>query len=392
MSTVVEAVTVKRARLESVDLLRGIIMIIMALDHTRDFFGQPGSPTNLATASVALFFTRWITNFCAPVFFLLVGTGSWLSLRKRTKSELSRFLFTRGLWLIFLELTLFRCLALQFNFDYHITIINVLWALGWAMIVLSALVYLPAWAVTTFGVVMIATHNLFDSIDSANPFWTILHSLNVVYSSPSHTIFIAYPLIPWVGVTAAGYGLGQIYGWPPERRRAFLLRLGIGLTIGFVVLRAINIYGDPSRWATQRTPIYTVMSFLNTIKYPPSLLFLLMTLGPPLIFLWMVDAHTPRLLRPALIIGKVPMFYYLLHFFLIHLFAVIICYARYGHIHWMFQSPDIANFPITQPPGWGLTLPLVYLLWVIVVLIMYPLCRWYAALKQRRNNPWLSYF
>jgi hypothetical protein len=134
------------------------------------------------------------------------------------------------------------------------------------------------------------------------------------------------------------------------------------------------------------------MSFLNTIKYPPSLLFLLMTLGPPLIFLWMVDAHTPRLLRPALMIGKVPMFYYLLHFFLIHLFAVIICYARYGHIHWMFQSPDIANFPITQPPGWGLTLPLVYLLWVIVVLIMYPLCRWYAALKQRRNNPWLSYF
>jgi len=392
MSTVVEAVTVKRARLESVDLLRGIIMIIMALDHTRDFFGQPGSPTNLATASVALFFTRWITNFCAPVFFLLVGTGSWLSLRKRTKSELSRFLFTRGLWLIFLELTLFRCLALQFNFDYHITIINVLWALGWAMIVLSALVYLPAWAVTTFGVVLIATHNLFDSIDSANPFWTILHSLNVVYSSPSHTIFIAYPLIPWVGVTAAGYGLGQIYGWPPERRRAFLLRLGIGLTIGFVVLRAINIYGDPSRWATQRTPIYTVMSFLSTIKYPPSLLFLLMTLGPPLIFLWMVDAHTPRLLRPALIIGKVPMFYYLLHFFLIHLFAVIICYARYGHIHWMFQSPDIANFPITQPPGWGLTLPLVYLLWVIVVLTMYPFCRWYAALKQRRNNPWLSYF
>ncbi|MGH9597014.1 MAG: DUF1624 domain-containing protein, partial [Edaphobacter sp.] len=303
MSTVAEAITTKRARLESVDLLRGLIMIIMALDHTRDFFGQPGSPTNLATASVALFFTRWITNFCAPVFFLLVGTGAWLSLRKRTRSELSRFLFTRGLWLIFLELTLFRCLAVQFNFDYHITIINVLWALGWAMIVLSVLVYLPVWAVTAFGVVMIAIHNLLDPINSANPFWTILHSLNVVYSSPGHTVFIAYPLIPWVGVTAAGYGLGQIYGWSPERRRAFLLRLGIGLTIGFVVLRAINIYGDPSRWETQRTPIYTVLSFLNTIKYPPSLLFLLMTLGPPLIFLWLVDAHTPRLLRPALIIG-----------------------------------------------------------------------------------------
>jgi uncharacterized membrane protein len=391
MSAVTEAITIKRARLESVDLLRGVIMIIMALDHTRDFFGQPGSPTNLATASVALFFTRWITNFCAPVFFLLLGTGAWLSLRKRTKSELSRFLFTRGLWLLFLELTLFRCLAVQFNFDYHVTIINVLWALGWSMIVLSVLVYLPAWAVTTFGAVMIATHNLLDSINSANPFWSILHSPNIIFSSPGHTVLVAYPLIPWVGVTAAGYGLGQIYGWSPERRRALLLRLGIGLTIAFVLIRAINIYGDPSHWTAQRTPIYTVLSFLNTTKYPPSLLFLLMTLGPALIFLSIFDTHTPRLLRPALIIGKVPMFYFLLHFFLIHLFAVVICYARYGHIYWMFQSSDLANFPITQPPGWGLTLPLVYFLWAIVVVAMYPLCRWYAALKQRSNNPWLSY-
>jgi uncharacterized membrane protein len=391
MSAVTEAITIKRARLESVDLLRGVIMIIMALDHTRDFFGQPGSPTNLATASVALFFTRWITNFCAPVFFLLLGTGAWLSLRKRTKSELSRFLFTRGLWLLFLELTLFRCLAVQFNFDYHVTIINVLWALGWSMIVLSVLVYLPACAVTTFGAVMIATHNLLDSINSANPFWSILHSPNIIFSSPGHTVLVAYPLIPWVGVTATGYGLGQIYGWTPERRRALLLRLGIGLTVAFVVIRAINVYGDPSHWTAQRTSIYTVLSFLNTTKYPPSLLFLLMTLGPALIFLAIFDTYTPRLLRPVLIIGKVPMFYFLLHFFLIHLFAVVICYARYGHIYWMFQSSDLANFPITQLPGWGLTLPLVYLLWTIVVVAMYPLCRWYAALKQRSNNPWLSY-
>lgn len=391
MATLAEAVTVKRARLESVDLLRGVIMIIMALDHTRDYFGQPGSPTNLATASAALFLTRWITHFCAPVFFLLTGTGAFLSLHKRTTRELSRFLFTRGLWLIFLELTLFRCLAVQFNFDYHITIINVLWALGWAMIVLSVLVYLPVWAVTIFGIVMIATHNLLDPINSSDPFWSILHSPNVIFSSPGHTVFVAYPLIPWVGVTAAGYGLGQIYGWTRERRRAFLLRLGIGLTIGFIVLRAMNIYGDPFRWSTQRTTVYTVLSFLNTTKYPPSLLFLLMTLGPALLFLSAIDAHTPHILRPALIIGKVPMFYFLLHFFFIHLLAVIICFARYGHIHWMFQSPDIAHFPITQPPGWGLTLPFVYLLWVFVVVVMYPLCRWYAAVKQRSNNPWLSY-
>jgi uncharacterized membrane protein len=391
MATLAEAVTVKRARLESVDLLRGVVMVVMALDHTRDFFGQPGSPTNLATTSAALFFTRWITHFCAPVFFLLLGTGAFLSLRKQTKRELSRFLFTRGLWLIFLELTLFRCLAVQFNFDYHVTIINVLWALGWSMIVLSALVYLPVWGVTTFGVVMIATHNLFDTINSANPLWSILHSPNVIFSSPGHTVLVAYPLIPWVGVTAAGYGLGQIYGWTPERRRAFLLRLGTGITIGFIVLRATNIYGDPTRWAAQRTSLYTALSFLNTTKYPPSLLFLLMTIGPMLVFLAIIDTHTPHLLRPAVIIGKVPMFYFLLHFFLIHLLAVVICYARYGHTYWMFQSPDLANFPITQPPGWGLTLPFVYLIWAFVVIALYPLCCWYAALRQRSDNPWLSY-
>jgi uncharacterized membrane protein len=282
MATLAEAVTVKRARLESVDLLRGVIMIIMALDHTRDFFGEPGSPTNLATASAALFFTRWITNICAPVFFLLTGTGAWLSLRKRTKPELSGFLFTRGLWLIFLDLVLFRCLAVQFNFDYHVTIITVLWALGWSMIVLSVLVHLPAWLVTTFGVIMIATHNLFDSIKSTNPLWSILHSPNIIFPSSGHTVFVAYPIIPWVGVTAAGYGLGQIYGWTPERRRKFLLRFGIGLSAGFVILRAINIYGDPSRWTTQHSAAFTALSFLNTTKYPPSLLFLMMTLGPAL--------------------------------------------------------------------------------------------------------------
>ena len=391
MSSVAEAIAVKRARLESVDVVRGVIMIIMALDHTRDFFGQPGSPTNLATASAALFFTRWITHFCAPVFFLLTGTGAWLSLRKRTKPELSWFLFTRGLWLIFLELVLFRCFALQFNFDYHITVINVLWALGWAMIVLSVLVHLPPSIVTAFGVVMIATHNLFDSIRSANPLWSILHSPNIILEKPGHTVFIAYPLIPWVGVTAAGYGLGQIYSWEPARRKAFLLRLGVGLTAAFVVMRAINVYGDPSRWAAQPTHLYTLLSFLNTTKYPPSLLFLLMTLGPALLFLWMVDTHTPSPLRPALIIGKVPMFYFLLHFFFLHLLAVIICYARYGHIHWMFESPDIAHVPITQPPGWGLALPFVFLLWACIVVVMYPLCRWYASVKQRSNNPLLSY-
>jgi uncharacterized membrane protein len=379
------------ARLESIDVVRGVIMIIMALDHTRDFFGQPGSPTNLAIASVALFFTRWITNTCAPVFFLLTGTGAWLSLRRRSKAELSKFLLTRGLWLIFLDLVLFRCLAVQFNFDYHVTVITVLWALGWSMITLSALIHLPASAVTWFGVVMIATHNLFDSVQSSNPIWTILHSPNFLVARPGHTVFLAYPLIPWIGVTAVGYGLGQIYAWEPERRRKLLLRLGAGLSIGFVFLRAVNLYGDPTRWTVQPTPVYTALSFLNTTKYPPSLLFLLMTLGPALLLLWAVDGRTPHLLRPALTIGKVPLFYYLLHFALIHLIAVVVCFARYAQIHSMFESPDLGSYPITQPPGWGLTLPFVYLVWLFVVVVMYPLCRWYVALKQRSSNPWLSY-
>jgi len=388
-----EAITSKRVRIESIDVVRGVIMIFMALDHTRDFFGVPGvSPTDPATTTFPLFFTRWITHFCAPVFFLLTGTGAYLSLRKKSKGELSRFLFTRGLWLIFLELTVTRCLGWQFNFDYHVTLLLVLWALGWAMIVLSALVYLPAAVVATFGAVMIASHNLLDSVQSSNPLWSILHSPNFIVNHPGRIVFVTYALIPWVGVTAAGYGLGQIYRWPSERRKAFLLPLGIGLVVAFFILRGVNIYGDPSRWNTQRSAAFTVLSFLNTTKYPPSLLYLLMTLGPAMLFLWAVDAGTPGWLRPALTIGKVPMFYYLLHIPLIHLIAVGVCYARYGQAHWMFESPGLGEFPITPPPGWGYSLPIVYLVWAGVVLTLYPLCLWFAGLKQRRSDAWLSYF
>jgi len=319
------------------------------------------------------------------VFFLLTGTGAYLSLRKKSKRELSRFLFTRGLWLIFLEVVVTRGLGWQFNFDYHVTFLLVLWALGWAMIVLSVLVYLPAWAVTAFGVVMIATHNLLDPIRSSNALWSILHSPNFVVNHPGRVIFVAYVLIPWVGVTAAGYGLGQTYRWPSARRKAFLLLLGIGWTAAFVILRAVNVYGDPSRWASQKSSVFTVLSFLNTTKYPPSLLYLLMTLGPAMLFLWAVDAETPHWLRPALIIGKVPMFYYLLHIPLIHLIAIAVGFARYGHGYWMFESPTLDHWPFTPPPGWGFSLPIVYLVWSCVVLTLYPLCRWFAGWKQHRR-------
>lgn len=389
----VDSMVGKRVRIEAIDVVRGVIMILMALDHTRDFFGKPGlNPTDLATTTIPLFFTRWITHFCAPVFFLLTGTGAYLSLRRKSKPELSWFLFIRGLWLIFLEIVVVRCLGWQFNFDYHLVILNVLWALGWAMITLSALVYLPASVVTVFGVVMIAAHNLLDSVDSSNPLWSILHSPGLIVSRPGHSVFVAYALIPWVGVTATGYGLGQIYSWPSERRKVFLFPLGMALTAAFLVLRGVNVYGDPSPWSTQKSAAFTMLSFLNTNKYPPSLLYLLMTLGPALLFLWAVDAGTPLWVRPALTIGKVPMFYYLLHIPLLHLLAVALCYAKYGQVHWMFESPTPRQFPITPPPGWGYSLPIVYLIWACVVLTLYPLCRWFADLKRRRSDEWLSYF
>jgi uncharacterized membrane protein len=385
-----------RARIESVDLLRGVIMILMALDHTRDYFGAPVNPTDIATTTVALFFTRWVTHFCAPVFFLLTGTGAFLALRRRSVAGLSRFLLTRGLWLIFLELVVVRCLGWQFNFDYHLTVVTVLWALGWAMIVLSALVWLPASVVGVIGATIILVHNLFDGVQASAlgafaPLWTALHAPGVLWTDGTHMVFAAYVLIPWVGVTAVGYSLGQVYRWEPERRRRFLLRLGMALVVAFLALRAANIYGDPSRWAHQRSAAFTTLSFINTTKYPPSLLYLLMTLGPALLFLRAVDGGVPRALGPALAYGKVPMFYYVLHIVLIHLLAIGACLVRYGSAHWMFESPTLDRYPVTQPPGWPVPLPVVWLIWMSVVVLLYPLCRWFAGVKRRRTDWWLSY-
>jgi uncharacterized membrane protein len=385
-----------RPRIGSVDLLRGIIIVIMALDHVHDFFGAlDASPTNLATTTAPLFLTRWITHFCAPVFFLLTGTGARLALQRLSKGELSRFLLTRGLWLLFLEVVVMR-FALQFNFDYQVTIITVLWALGWSMIVLAGLIHLPDWTVIVFGAVLVAGHNLLDGIPATTfgslaPLWSVLHAPGVLVNAPPHLVFVAYPLVPWLGVTALGYVLGQVYGWGADRRRNFLLRLGIGLSVGFVLLRLLNVYGDPVAWSVQKSPLWTLLSFLNTNKYPPSLLFLLMTLGPALLLLRALDNGPPRWLHPALTIGKVPLFFYVLHFYLIHLLAVLASYVRFGSVSGMFRSPDLGHFPFTAPPGWAASLPAIYLLWAFVVVILYPCCRWYAGVKRRRKDWWLSY-
>lgn len=385
-----------RQRVDVVDVVRGLIMILMALDHTRDFFGDASaSPTNLATTTAALFFTRWVTHFCAPTFFLLTGTGAWLSRRRRSVNDLSRFLVTRGLWLIVLEVTVMRFFW-QFNFDYQVTLLNVLWALGWAMIALGVLVHLPRLAIGVIGGAMIVGHNLFDRISAASlgawgPVWSVLHVPSILMPGPAHVVFDAYPLIPWVGVTAMGYLLGALWDLPSERRRAMLLRLGLGCIAAFLVLRGFNVYGDPAPWSVQPRGVMTLVSFLNLNKYPPSLLFLLMTLGPVLLALRALDGRTPAILRPALAYGQVPMFYYVMHVLLLHLLAAGACVARYGTVRPALESPTLGRFPMTQLPGWPASLPVVYLVWITVVVALYPLCAWYAGVKRRSSSPWLSY-
>lgn len=384
------------ARLEAIDLLRGLIMVLMALDHARDFFGDLGAqPTDLAATTTGLFLTRWVTHFCAPVFFLLTGTGAALRLRGRPKRELARFLLTRGLWLIFLELVIMR-FALQFNVDYHVTVITVLWALGWAMIVLAVLIWLPLWAIAAFGAALVVGHNGLDSLDPGRlgpwrGLWLVLHQPGIVYNDGRSLVLVAYVLIPWVGVTALGYALGTVYGWGNAARHRLLLYVGCGLVVAFVLLRLSNLYGDPSPWVAQRTWLWTVLSFINVTKYPPSLLFLMMTLGPALLLLRVFDASTPRWLRPALVVGRVPLFFYVLHFFLIHLLAVATCYLRYGEAGGLVRSPDLGHFPFSAPQGWDMGLPAVYAMWVAVVLTMWPLCRWFGRVKRRRRDWWLSY-
>lgn len=388
-----------RGRIESIDLVRGLIIIVMALDHVRDFFGDPGArPTDLASVSAALFFTRWITHICAPVFFLLTGTGAYLTRARLSQSALSRFLLTRGLWLIVLELIVLR-FALQFNFDYQITVINVLWALGWSMIALAGLIWLPAWAIALFGIVLVTGHNALDGIEPAmgapaGPLawlWVVLHQPGFLHQG-RHSVLVAYVLIPWIGVTALGYALGAVYDWSASARQRLLTRLGLGLIAAFLVLRFSNVYGDPFSWAWQSTALRTVMSFINATKYPPSLLFLLMTLGPALLMLRAFDGQVPGLLRPALTLGRVPLCFFVLHFYLIHLLALAVSYVRYGEVAEMFRSPDISHFPFSAPPGWGAGLPAVYLIWIAVVAALYPLCRWFAGVRQHhRQWWWLSY-
>jgi uncharacterized membrane protein len=372
-------------------------MILMALDHVRDFFSDRLflDATDLSTTTPANFLTRWVTHYCAPTFIFLAGTAAYLSgKRGKSKPALSWFLITRGLWLAFFEVVVNRMLWM-FNFDLHHHGAGVFWAIGWSMVALSLLVYLPVFVVTLFGIAMIALHNLLDGLKPSDvPFpgwlWTILHHPGEATVVDGYTFGTGYSLIPWVGVMAAGYGFGTIMVHDRMIRRRRLFQLGMGLTLGFIILRTANVYGDPRSWSVQSTPLWTFLSFLNCTKYPPSLLFLLMTLGPAIMALAVFDRPSGALARPVITFGKVPLFYYVLHIPLIHGGAVLLDYLRFGWSPLAAAGPWEVN-PAEIPGSYGVSLPVVYLLWIGIVMILYWPCRWFAGVKKRNRSVWLSY-
>jgi uncharacterized membrane protein len=327
-----------KTRVPSVDALRGLVMIVMALDHTRDFFhvtAQTFQPDDLSRTNAALFFTRWITHFCAPVFMFTTGLGAFLWLRgDRTKTQLSHFLWKRGLWLVLLELTVLR-FAIFFSLVNGIVLVTVLWALGWSMVALGFLVHMPIRPLAALSIAVIALHNLADPVQAsqfgaAAGIWNVLHQPGG-FSGGGVQMRVAYPLVPWIFVMAAGYCFGPIVALDPMRRRWWMVRIGGGVTLAFLVIRAINIYGDPSPWTT-KFPGMTLLSFLRCTKYPPSLDFLLMTLGPALLMLAFLDRLAFTRTNPLIVFGRVPLFYFLVHFYLAHAFAIPLSYLRYGHV------------------------------------------------------------
>lgn len=397
-------------RIDSIDLLRGIVMVIMMLDHTRDFVHNAAlvfDPTDLSRTHIALFFTRWITHFCAPVFVFLAGTGAYLQLaRGKSKAELSRFLVTRGLWLIVLELTLVK-VGITFNADIRfLGFLQVIWVIGVSMIVLAVLIYLPKSVIAVFGLLMIALHNLLDNIhvqswrgpgtaipSISGKLWILLHQPFdgfPILGDQSPGVAVIYPLVPWIGVMAVGYAFGALYQLDAQQRRRLLLIIGGTVTLLFIVIRAINLYGDPSHWSQQKNLVFTVLSFVNTTKYPPSLLFLLMTLGPSILALALFEMRTSAgAIRNFFVtFGRVPLFFYILQWYTAHLISILLHLAFNKPVKWLWQSP--ANFGIPEP-GIGFSLVVVYLAWIAGVLLLYPLCRWFAGVKQRRRDWWLSY-
>lgn len=386
-------------RLTSIDLLRGIIMVIMALDHTRDYFHTDAfvfDPTNLEKTNTVLFFTRWITHYCMPTFVLLAGVAIHLSLARKSKKELSWFLLTRGLWMVLLEFTVMR-FAFLFNFYYDVTLLSVLWLFGSCMMMLSLIIYLSDRTLLAIALLILVAHDLSVLVDVNPasgwfPLWTILFRIGFLPVTPSLAFVVSYPVIPWLGVMLLGYSIGKWYSpsIDSQQRKTWLRQTGWTFIVAFVVLRFVNLYGDPAAWSVQKNAWFTFLSFINTSKYPVSLLFLLMTLGPLLLALSYFDGREFRWSKPFVIFGRVPLFYFIGHFFLIHSVALILFMQKTGKTWDEIDLHFAKSFGGITPEG-GYTLPWVYVAWVAVVLAMYPLCAWYAGIKRKSNSSWLSY-
>lgn len=389
-------------RIESVDVLRGIVMVIMALDHVRDFIhigAFTDDPLNLATTTPVLYFTRWITHFCAPVFVFLSGVSIYLQSFRKTKKELSVFIIKRGLWLIAVDLFIMS-LVISFNPNYNYFFLQVIWTIGISMVLLGLFIHLPFKLILALGLVIVFGHNLLDRLERAEGFdpgfvWDLLHTGNFALYPlwGNHTLVIIYPFVAWTGLMMLGYVMGSWYSpdYPAEKRKKMLTRFGLAAIFLFIVLRYLNIYGNPFPWSPQKNLFYTLLSFLNTHKYPPSLLFLCMTIGPSLLMLAWLESLRNGFTRTVQVFGRVALFYYIAHFFLAHLVSAVLFLAR-GHS--LAEADDqIRNFPFYfLVPGEGLSLPWVYLVWLGIVLFLYPLCKWYNDYKSvHKEKWWLSY-
>jgi uncharacterized membrane protein len=391
--------TLKPVRIQSIDILRGLIMIVMALDHVRDYFHADAfvyDPLDLDKTTVLLYFTRWITHFCAPIFVLLAGTSAFISGQRKTKKQLASFLVKRGIWLIILEETVVN-FAWFFNIGFSFFLFGVIWVLGLSMIILAGLIFLPRKIILGIGLIMVFAHNLLDPIhfnenDTMGFIWGALHDRKIFPIGHVH-IAEAYHIIPWAGVMALGYCLGTLFanGFDAAKRKKILLQIGTTSLLLFIILRGINIYGDLHPWMKQSTNFLNFLSFINISKYPPSLDYLLVTVGFALIFLSLTENISNRFTKIITVYGRVPMFYYILHIFLIHLFALLAAVLTgyrwtdmTGFTSWIDLMPNLK--------GYGFNLGIVYLIWLSLLIVLYPLCKRYDQYKTAHKEKWwLSY-
>tara|TARA_R110000868_G_scaffold403447_5_gene680756 strand:+ start:2598 stop:3782 length:1185 start_codon:yes stop_codon:yes gene_type:complete len=392
-------IKIKSTRIESIDILRGMVMVIMALDHVRDYFHYGSffiDPTNLDTTTPMLFFTRFITHFCAPVFVFLAGTSAFLYGNKKTKNELFKFLFTRGIWLIFLEIAV-NNLIWKFDISYSRLILQVIWAIGFSMISLSFLIYLSRKSLLIIGSIIIVGHNALDGIVMSGTgfksvVWYLLHQKSFIPLGDGNDIGVFYPVLPWIGLMVLGYCFGEFYqkDFDVNVRKKWLLRLGFGAIALFFVLRGINIYGDLVPWTLQDTSTKTILSFFNVTKYPPSLAFVLITMGPSLLFLYGIETVKNKLTDFFLVFGRVPFFFYFLHVLVIHVLAIMGILIFGGNWRDMILTAEV--FANAKLINYGYSLWVVYLVWISVVLLFYPFCKKYMIYKANNKDKWwLSY-